>query len=240
MDTRDQNSKRTSRLERDKGQIKDKIKKLTEALYRVTDLYNDKEPLKWALRENAIFIYHHLLSSEPSWDKKISNSFDEIVKILDLASLGGFISDINFEILKKEYQKIKIFIESYFPKEKIYLDFNFGQELPILIDKGQNSLPPHLSISGEDKGHPAVSGIKDKKNKNKAQEKSEIRKQKIINFLKENGKKTIKEIALIFEGISNKSIQRDLADLVKEGALSGEGEKRWRLYFISNIDNNSK
>lgn len=221
MDTQGQNLKRTDY----KGQIKDKIKKLTEALYRVTDLYNDKEPLKWALRENGIFIYHHLLSSEPSWDKEISDSFDEIVKILDLASLGGFVSDINFEILKKEYQKMKIFIESYFPKEKIYLDFNFGQELPILIDKPVKTQPEIKEHKGQNS--------KGQKNKNKAQEKSEARKQKIINFLKENDKKTIKEIALIFEGINNKSIQRDLADLVKEGALFTEGEKRWRLYFIS-------
>ncbi len=32
----------------------DRIQKITEALYRVTDLLSDKEPLKWQLRDSAI------------------------------------------------------------------------------------------------------------------------------------------------------------------------------------------
>ncbi|MBU2109427.1 hypothetical protein KKB71_00490, partial [Patescibacteria group bacterium] len=102
----DKNNKRTQVND----YITNRIKKLTEALYRVTDLYPDQEPLKWALRENAVYLYNNLMSITDMSDRKLRYNFKEvlsslsqIINKLDLASLGGFISDINFEIIKKEY-----------------------------------------------------------------------------------------------------------------------------------------
>ena len=36
------------------GFVTDRIQKLTAALYRVTDLLSDKEPIKWTLRDKAL------------------------------------------------------------------------------------------------------------------------------------------------------------------------------------------
>lgn len=223
MNLSDKNDKRTQVGE----YIIDRIKKLTEALYRVSDLYSDQEPLKWALRENAIYLYDKLMSvmdmSDMMSDRKqktdlgeIISSFSQMAHKLDLASLGGFISDINFEILKKEYKKLKEFIEEQ--KDLIIYrsaleNLSFAPQLLVLDTKKEK----------EDKGHKGQNIISDK---------TEDRKQKILNFLKNNDKKTIKEISAIFEGISEKSVQRDLAELVRSGYLEAEGEKRWRVYFL--------
>lgn len=212
--------------------IIDRIKKLTEALYRVSDLYADQEPLKWLLRENAVNIYNKLVSvmemsnsmSNSMSDRKQKDNlkeilfyFSQMVHKLDLASLGGFISDINFEILKKEYKKLKEFIEKerdliiYYP---IPENLVFTSQLPVLDaqkEKESDNNKRTLSVQTD---------------------KTEDRKQKILNFLKNNDKKTIKEVAAIFEGISEKSVQRDLAELVRSGYLETEGEKRWRVYFL--------
>ena len=214
----DKNNKRTQVND----YITNRIKKLTEALYRVTDLYPDQEPLKWALRENAVYLYNNLMSITDMSDRKLRYNFKEvlsslsqIINKLDLASLGGFISDINFEIIKKEYGSLKDFLENQqqfiFSQEELLIK----PELPI------GHKPSHLSISGEGKGQKVLS------------DKTENRKQKIINSLKNNDKKTIKEISSIFEDISEKSIQRDLADLVKSGRLLANGEKRWRVYYLN-------
>ncbi|MBU2263575.1 hypothetical protein KJ750_02925 [Patescibacteria group bacterium] len=210
----DKNNKRTQVND----YITNRIKKLTEAVYRVTDLYPDQEPLKWALRENAVYLYNNLMSITDMSDRKLRYNFKEvlsslsqIINKLDLASLGGFISDINFEIIKKEYGSLKDFLENQqqfiFSQEELLIK----PELPILKEKETK----------EYKGQKILS------------DKTEDRKQKIINSLKNNDKKTIKEISSIFEDISEKSIQRDLADLVKSGRLLANGEKRWRVYYLN-------
>jgi len=188
--------------------ITDKVKKLTEALYRVTDLYPDKEPLKWVLREASLDIYTNIMSvmserkSKPL--KDIINSMADIINNLELASLGGFISDINFGIIKREYNTLKLLLES--KKEVILIE----QENPVLIIK--------KSI-GHSYGH---NGHND-------------RKQKILDLLKKEGKTTIKEMMPDFNGVSEKSVQRDLLEMVKSGELRAEGEKRWRTYSIAQI-----
>lgn len=223
MDMSDKNNKRTQVND----YITDRIKKLTEALYRVTDLYPDQEPLKWALRENSVYLYNNLMSITDMSDRKLRYNFKEvlsslsqIINKLDLASLGGFISDINFEIIKKEYGSLKDFLENQqqfiFSQEELLIK----PELPVFKEKEIK----------EYKGHKGQEILSDKKI---IQKTSKERKQKIIDFLRENDKKTIKEIASIFEDISAKSIQRDLADLVKSGILLANGEKRWRVYYLN-------
>jgi len=218
MDMSDKNNKRTQVND----YITNRIKKLTEALYRVTDLYPDQEPLKWALRENAVYLYNNLMSITDMSDRKLRYNFKEvlsslsqIINKLDLASLAGFISDINFEIIKKEYGSLKDFLENQqqfiFSQEELLIK----PELPILKEK-------------ETKGH-----LMSNRTLSVQRDKTEDRKQKILNSLKENDKKTIKEISSIFEDISEKSIQRDLADLVKSGRLLANGEKRWRVYYLN-------
>lgn len=214
--------------------ITDRIKKLTEALYKVTDLYPDKEPLKWTLRESAIELMLSYMSYRT--DKAKGPSFIGqrtvlIIHLLEIASLGGFISDLNFEVLKREYQSLKNFLEE--KKDEI---FSVPLDLS-LIRQPQEHKPPHLSISGGGKGQEILS---DKKKRLKTIKNSEEKKQKIINFLKENGKKTIKEIALIFQDIGKKTVQRYLSDLVQTGQLLAEGERRWRVYFLPPSENLDK
>jgi predicted HTH transcriptional regulator len=172
----------------------DRIKKLTSALYRVTDLLSDKEPLKWTLRDKAIDIYSNLINNK-------FNGFSAIINILDLFSPESSISNLNYDILKKEYKNLKLFIEenkkSIIPEQGFILNLSIGQS-PI----------------------------------RHTEEKESSRKEKILEFLKNQGSKTISEIAPLFQEISEKSIQRDLIDLVSLGKVATEGEKRWRKYKL--------
>ena len=192
--------------------ITDRVKKLTEALYRVTDLYSEREPLKWTLREASLDIYNNLMSIMS--DKNFRNFVDitkaisNIIHTLELASLGGFISDVNFGILRREYSNLKLMIDSQ--KELVLIEQKV--ELEQLKQK-----PITVSDRMSDRVSDIIFG----------------RKKKITDFISANGKKTIKEILPIFDNISEKSVQRDLLELVKEGKLITEGEKRWRAYSVA-------
>jgi DNA-binding transcriptional ArsR family regulator len=173
----------------------------------VTDLLSDKEPLKWTLRDKAIDIYSNLINNK-------NIDFSMIISILDLFSQESSISNLNYDILKKEYKNLKSFIEenkeSIIPEQGFILDFSTRPPAP--------TVPSGQAKSGA-VGHP-IGHIG-----------HNSRKEKILEFLNQ-GPKTISEIAPLFQEISEKSIQRDLIDLKRLGKVATEGEKRWRKYKL--------
>ncbi|OGZ97018.1 MAG: hypothetical protein A2847_02780 [Candidatus Sungbacteria bacterium RIFCSPHIGHO2_01_FULL_50_25] len=60
------------------------------------------------------------------------------------------------------------------------------------------------------------------------------RQKTIIGHLQKGDKKAkLGDIHALFSGVSSKTIQRDLQDLVSRKMLGREGEKRWTTYFLS-------
>lgn len=222
------------------GHITDRIQKITAALYRVTDLLSDKEPLKWTLRDKALNLYDNLVSIKNTKDKDglLDNSlkiFAQIVKSLELVSTGVCISNLNFEILKREYLFLKSFIEG--KKTDISYDSKTLLELSSLRKINQEiKLSKNGSISTL-LGNTAINSPVFAKNYADSQEiNPQSRKGKILDFLRGGTAKSVNEVANAFQGeISEKSIQRDLLDLVKMGKISALGDKRWRKYEIIDL-----
>lgn len=59
------------------------------------------------------------------------------------------------------------------------------------------------------------------------------RKSIIIGLLKRKKEIMIKDVSPLIEGCSEKTIQRELLSMVKEGILKKEGEKRWSKYSLA-------
>ena len=225
------------------GYVTDRIQKLTAALYRVTDLLSDKEPLKWTLRDKALNLYDDLVSVRNTKDKDgvLDNSlknFMQIIKSLELVSAGVCVSSLNFEILKREYSFLKNFVEE--KKTDIAYDSKILLELEKL-GSSASSWKPNFQVrqSPERKNLPEKSQVHPASGEaNPAYGEAgtpeidpQSRKGKVLDFLKNGPAKSVNEITVIFNGeTSEKSIQRDLLDLVKTGKISAIGDKRWRKY----------
>lgn len=211
------------------GHITDHTQKLTAALYRVTDLMSDREPLKWTLRDTATHLHDNIMSIRFLKDKSrvledSLNDFFRIVKALELVSLGVYISNLNFEILKREYLNLKNFIEG--KNKKIV-----AGDILVSIDSIKLAAPGGI----KDIARPSLvtSVLKEKEGTDGVQKalNPENRKEKILEFLKTGGPKNVGEIGGIFNGlVSAKATQRDLLDLVKIGEVIAKGDKRWRTY----------
>ena len=94
--------------------VQEKTMKITEALYRTTDLFSDVEPLKWSLRESAVKILSTVngVGDHPTYSELCSlRSLGQIIASisaqLNLASGGAFVARSNFEVLEREYQGLK-------------------------------------------------------------------------------------------------------------------------------------
>ena|SRR3989344_3128438 len=80
-------------------ELKQKALRITEALYRTTDLFSDAEPLKWALRKEALDV----LNAKPQDIMLLEATVKNILLKLELAVCGTFISKKNFDVLGREY-----------------------------------------------------------------------------------------------------------------------------------------
>lgn len=96
-----------------------KAEKLTTALYLVTDILSDKEPLKWKTRESGVEVLEDVSSamSAPFGVKAkmlgaTMQKIDHVVSFLDIASSSRMITEMNAGVLKREYLTFKDGVEA--------------------------------------------------------------------------------------------------------------------------------
>lgn len=209
----------------------ERVQKLTEALYRVTDLMTDHEPIKWFLRRQGLQIFEDLLEVKTSAPneriKELNLATDKIsqmVRTLGLASSGSFISEANFQTLCREYSALAEFILN---QKTNLLPEPIGHSIGHLakntagdvLEISNSKVSQEEVVSNGSKGSNGIKGIEGG------------RREKILSFIKEKDWVSIGELAKVFEGqISEKTLQRDLSGLAGEGLLLKEGERRWRKY----------
>ncbi len=249
-----------------------KTQKLTSALYMVTDFLSDNEPLKWKLREFSLNIVSE--SNLLFRDKKdffgvaglnrISGEISDLINLLDVAYVGGAVSQMNFGILKQEYQTLLNLIEEQ-TNESSFKKFISDEVFSIYPTLSAGSVPTptwaqnkfshpsnsnsfrlnQLSVKntvGKNSGQPSSHhiGQKDTKNGiendlyglNSKTEKKSLRKEQIINFLKDKSWTGIAEIAKSLPDCGAKTVQRELLEMVSLGILKKQGERRWSRYML--------
>lgn len=194
----------------------DKREKISAAIYIVTNLLSDNEPLKWKLRDISlcllpvVYVKDNKQSSfyETLIHELISKCF-EIISVMEVARYAGIISKMNHSIITAE---IHILIE-YLEKEI--------KTFPMIKDimLGEKQLDYKLSIGNM---------IKNKKEYVKKDTNS--RQSIIINMLQNKNNLTIKDFTKSIQDCSEKTIQRELSTLVIKGILKKEGERRWSTY----------
>ena len=222
--------------------FEDRIRRAVAALYRVTDILSENEPLKWKLRNDATELMDTVVSlyqQENTFSQNYYNPLHATERLLSKISIitagGGFISKLNFQVLEREYAAIS--------------DMLF-QKMSDMRSKGQSILSD-TSI-GHYKRHvkDIMDTIKDKKDKpsiysvadlqlmskkeGKNPSSTNERQERITAALSGKGWLQIVDIAALCGGsISIKTVQRDLTRLVQNGLVQSKGERRWRSYTLA-------
>jgi DNA-binding HxlR family transcriptional regulator len=227
----------------------------------VTDIIDKDEPLRNKLRTLGVEILSDITSSPRETIGSICGKISKIMSFLDIASTINIISEMNCNILRKEFSELnQSIIESTGKAGLInrqinlseFFEMSSGEETyshstsPLL--RGRGTFKGHTSI-GVQKGSTLLKAIKDMSNKNslapyeaagfrsgfallKKQRRDEIN-----NLIqKKGGNATITDIRSGAYGslisCSEKTLQRELISMVKDGVLKKMGEKRWSRYFL--------
>lgn len=203
-----------------------RTEKLVSALYLVTSFFDDKEPIKWRLRDLGA----NLVGTNRG------ELVSEIMSLLRVSNNSGLISDTNFDILNKEFSHIA-------PQGHLLSE--------VLKELGEMELPKPMLNTGDrpteikEKSYftsaqtyrPQAPVIKDKMpkdpNSGVVAEKRNSRQDAILDLLKKKREIMVKDLSPLIKGVSEKTIQRELLSMVSKGILKKEGEKRWSKYTLA-------
>ncbi len=234
-----------------------KTEMISTALYLLTGLMSEREPMRNQLREiaNSIVIRALEMSEriwgEDSYHKNLLADIFQVSTFCDLAHQAKMLSNMNYGIISTELRKLSEFLmtsSSNSSSAKIAFDpnmfdgnYNFSPEKSFknnfeTLDQGQES-----NFSLTNKGH---KDIKDSSNNNVLNKVSEVkiekkikdknsRQQIILEMLKSGVKLSIKDFAQNIKDVSEKTIQRELILMLEKGLLKKEGERRWSKYFLA-------
>jgi hypothetical protein len=213
-----------------------KTEKLTTAVYMVTNLFSDSEPMKWALRGKVsdmlsfVLGYKNILPVQHvDFLHTLKTRVLSIVSLLEVASKSGLVSRMNFSILQEEFFNLITILDESGSKNETSKEtalpstfFDVPTSGRERADFSQNS--PASSI---DQG-----GIKDISKPFDTSFKKTNRQTIILGLLKKKKELSIRDIAQTIRDCSEKTIQRELALLTVKGLIRKEGEKRWSRYQL--------
>lgn len=225
-----------------------KTEKLATALYMVTNLFGDSEPMKWTLRTKVSNLLSFIIgfkdvleSREYEFSNEVKTKVLEVVSLLEVASRSGLVSPMNFSILKTEFMNLVNALGS--------LRKEVGELAQFALPKAFFDVPrshvPHGGHASSTATHTDIehehvykgqTAIKDNVSLNNSSQSDVFKKTNrqsiIINLLRKKKDLTIKDIALVIRDCSEKTIQRELISLIEGGVLKKTGERRWSRYSL--------
>ena len=225
-----------------------KAEKLASAVYRVTDLIHHNEPLKWKLRDAAVELLASMTRRNITEDGNVLyrvNIIDRIVLFLQVSHVGSYVSGMNFTILKEEYLLLRTLITEpetiglhgghlEVDKKDILTERTETLKVTRLAELKDNLKGQKDTYVNTQKPKPVQ--IATRKIFSRDSNEKEKRRNLIISFIRQTGEVSIKEIltdSAVSSGVSSKTIQRELVDMVSSGILRKEGERRWSRYSLS-------
>lgn len=201
--------------------------KLTQALYRVTDIFPEGEFLKFQIRQKANEILTGLILLGRTDKKEILNNIEVLESYFEIARFQNWVNPFNFLVLEQEYTKIKKELEGetglkesaekpIIEQPKTTENTIFLQAVPEL----ERSQDQHTETAGETRqGETRQNG----------------RHQKILDLLKEKGKAQVWELKQIFPDISKRTLRRDFDYLLNQGLVERIGENNNTFYQVKII-----
>jgi len=233
-----------------------KTEKLVTALYMVTDCMETDDSLKSKLRQLGVELLSDMykLSIISPMDKHthISTSLArvyEILSFIEISNTIGFVSDMNTMILKKEFKILISELESHLSQDK-HFTFTLNEKMfeEEIKEANQSEINKpsatsnHLEQTDKKTSLGTVSFTNKKINSITSEHKTHLshkdnilgkqeRVNKILSLIKDKREVSIKDISTAFS-CSEKTVQREVNDLIYKGQIKKTGSKRWSRYSL--------
>jgi len=189
----------------------EEIIKLTNAVYKVTDLFPPKDPLKTAIRKEALDVLFFSVLALKGFSSKSRGDVFISLKLLEayfqVSSKQKWVHERNFEILRMEYSKVRQFFE-------------------VLAKK--NKPEPKKTVQAQEKTE--KSEIASRQIEYEKLSDIQLR---VLEVLQNKGQLKPNEINGFFPKISSRSIRRELRELREKHIIDSSGSGKAIYYQIN-------
>jgi DNA-binding transcriptional ArsR family regulator len=202
-----------------------KAERLAKAVQLIAPAFSGSASLKNRIDAIAIGIIDAALLPPRQMSAALPRELLALSSTLSLAQTSGVLSAMNAEILIKE-SHLLLQEAALYEDPRISFD-----EVSTLSDIAKNTLSKVSTkatntVRQRPEAHEHVKDIKDKKTHIKD------RREAVLSVIKDKGKASIKDISTLIRGVSEKTIQRELMELINEGMVLKQGERRWSTYSL--------
>ncbi len=211
-----------------------RTERITRAVSLILPAFSQHQQIKDELNTLLIRILEKAVKPIQHSKAELEEYLLLLVSVLEMAGTQGMLSMMNVSIIKDEIFSLLSEIKLY-DEEKVVLE-------EIVTPKTKNAFSPHkLKSLTETGGTKKTPDLYSKYHKDstlkqtleyKGQHKMSHRKDLIIKIIENKKEVSIKDISKELEGVGEKTIQRELIALVKQGVLNKKGERRWTMYSL--------
>lgn len=207
------------------GNGSERLLRVTAALYRVTGLLPAGEPLRTVLRECANNVLAECIAESHGVAEGSAGLESKIETLLGFIAVARALPDVrqeNFFVLEREYRASL----TAWPWER-----RSQRDIKTHVHRGPQDVPAKHEASAN--SAPSLVGEQLQVSPKETPPKSTVaneRQRTILERLAQTPRVKVSDFYEIFQGISPKTIQRDLQDLVSRNVIKKEGEKRWTVY----------
>ncbi len=207
--------------------------KLVSALYLVTSLMSEVDPTRAELRKSGVALVSDMSRSSGGVRAAARELVSVIVTLLGLSKDAGLMSAMNADMLSEKFLEfsgalarenhgavgqtaLSLLSDSFAADVKD----NVGARMHVGVPKGHQA-----SLPAPKRAHTPA--------RHATQAPDTSRRQKIVDFIKDKKRAGIKEVSRVLPGLSEKTVQRELLELVRTRVLNKEGERRWSVYTLA-------
>ena len=203
-----------------------KAERLAKAIHLVSPAFAHSTSLKNRVDTIAVSIIDAALLPPTSLRASLSHELLALSSMLSVARTCGFLSLMNVEMIEKEAHMLLQEVAAY-EEPRVLLE-----EVPSLSEMARKTrsskanrkesiLPIRTTPRNAVKDiSDTAAHIKDRRNA-------------ILSIIRGKSKASIKDISTLVRNVSEKTIQRELAELINEGIVLKQGERRWSTYSLA-------
>jgi len=209
--------------------MEERFLKITNAAYKVLDFFPDSDPLKNKAKEKVLAVLENLtlVFDAKGWvslqkEKASAQLLDDIGILENYFTLGryqGFIDNVNFLIITREYEKIKSEIAR--PKGFIRQNLEVISNIPETPAELVETITTPVAVA-----KPKENTYTD-------------RQRKIMEVLAGKEKAQVSDFIKELPSVTKRTLRRDLNDLLKKGKVVRVGEWNQVFYQMSKDNNKS-
>ncbi len=210
-----------------------KAERLAKAIHLVSPAFRTSPALRDRIDRVAVGLVDAAILPPALAKDGLSRELLALSSVLSIARSGHLLSAMNADLIAREAQLLLQEVAGY-EEPRLFLE-----EAPTLAELARSSTRASGAEARHERRLPAaqtsVQAAEESKGQYKGQETPAkgSRRDAILSVLGTKGPSYIKDISLVVREVSEKTIQRELAQLVAEGQVVRSGERRWTTYALS-------